>query len=86
MLYRNDTDETLLVATDPPTEVGPGDLVDVDGHVAGLTRVDEDDLDAAPPVVDVHLPGDGPAAPAAPTDPAGDPSADNNDQDPAAER
>lgn len=39
MQYRNDTPDPLLVATEPPQLVEPGGLVDVDGHVAGLTAV-----------------------------------------------
>lgn len=40
--YRNDTGSALTVATEPPLLVHPGDVVDVDGHVTGLTPVDAD--------------------------------------------
>ncbi len=44
MQYRNDTAEPVIVAADPPIEVGPGEVVDSDGHVAGLTLVGPDEL------------------------------------------
>ncbi len=48
MQYRNDTPDPLLVATEPPQMVEPGGLVDVDGHVAGLTPVGDEPADDAP--------------------------------------
>jgi hypothetical protein len=38
---RNDLDHPLTVHTDPPQVVEPGQVIDHDDHVIGLTPVDE---------------------------------------------
>ncbi len=86
MQYRNDTAHVVIVAADPPFEVAPGEVVDVDGQVAGLTLIGEDE---PRPLVDVHLPEHPVISPAVDgtfTDPAGDPLADDHQQDPEATR
>jgi hypothetical protein len=38
---RNNSDHPLTVHTDPPQVVDPGQVIDHDDHVIGLTAVDE---------------------------------------------
>lgn len=56
MQQRNDTAETLIVATDPVTVVEPGEVVDLDVHVAGLTAVDPEPPAQKPPAADAPTP------------------------------
>ncbi len=41
MRQRNDGDQPLTVHTDPPQVVNPGETVDHDTYIVGLTVVDE---------------------------------------------
>jgi hypothetical protein len=43
---RNDHDHPLTVHTDPPQVVEPGQVIDHDDHVIGLTAVDKPDTTA----------------------------------------
>ncbi len=93
MQYRNDTPGPLTLAVEPPVVVEPGEVVDVDDHVAGLTPLD----DGAPaePTEPVFAPAaavdDGPvdaddAGDAATTDPDGAPASAVDEQEPEATR
>lgn len=48
MRQRNDTDHPLTVHTDPPQVVAPGEAIDHDTYVVGLTVLDEPDTTPAP--------------------------------------
>lgn len=85
MQYRNDSDRDLLLATEPPVMVAPGETVESDDHVAGLTPLGDDgEPEPAGPVHVVAV--DQAAAPALPvapadTDPVGaDAPADADDE------
>ena len=49
MRQRNDTDQPLLVHTDPPQQVDPGGEVEWDIPIIGLTILDEPVVQAAEP-------------------------------------
>lgn len=53
MRQRNDTGQAMTVHTDPPRLLEPGDEIDHDSYVVGLTVLD-------PPAVDADGPGDAP--------------------------
>lgn len=65
MLYRNDAADAITLATEPPQTVQPGDTVDVDDHVAGLTPIDADGNPIDPPPAEA-TPTVGVDAPAVP--------------------
>lgn len=48
MRQRNDTDQPLTVHTDPPQVLQPGEEVDHDTYVVGLTAVPPPVVDATP--------------------------------------
>lgn len=45
---RNAGAHPLTVMSDPPIEVGPGEVIDFDGALAGFEPVDDDSSDESP--------------------------------------
>lgn len=102
MQYRNDTPGPLTLAVEPPVVVEPGEVIDSDDHVAGLTPLDdpagpefaaaaalegaEPPAGAAAGGVDVDQADADDAGVPATTDPDGAPAPADDEQEPEATR